>query len=62
MSKDKNQDNPFKEMEKSVQQVPPELRKKVMSDIATAKLLMDFTGLFTLNLSEAVASLFKTKE
>jgi len=57
----KEQDkNPFKELQGELQEVPPELRKKVMSDIATAKLMMDLATLFTGNYSAILEGLLKT--
>jgi len=53
--------NPFKELEKSPQEVPAHLRKKVMNDIATAKLIADMASLFTCNYKSTIAGVFKTK-
>ncbi|MEE9362859.1 MAG: hypothetical protein V3U92_09715 [Cellulophaga sp.] len=52
--------NPFKELETSLLEVPPEMRKKVMSDIATAKLIMEMASLFTFNYSSVLEGLIKT--
>ena len=54
--------NPFKELEKSLLEVPPEMKKKVMSDIATAKLLIDMGSLYTYNYSSAVKELLRKKD
>jgi len=54
--------NPFKLIGMPPQDVPPELRKKVMKDINTAKLLMDMASLFTSNYSATLKSLFKTNK
>ena len=53
--------NPFKLIGKPPQDVPPELKEKVMRDVNTVKLLMDMASLFTSNYSATITSLFKTK-
>ncbi len=52
--------NPFKELEKSPKEVPEHLRKKVLNDIATAKLIADMASLFTCNYKSAIEGVFKT--
>lgn len=52
--------NPFKELDRMIQEVPPHLKKKVMSDVAMAKLIMDLSSLFTINVQSVIAGLFKT--
>lgn len=52
--------NPFKEMEKSAKEVPEHLRKKVMNDIATAKLIAEMASLFTCNYKSTIKGVFKT--
>ncbi len=54
--------NPFKELDKKLREVPPEMRKKVMSDIAIAKLIMDMAILITSNYSSLVSGLFRTNK
>lgn len=54
--------NPFQELEKSLKEVPPEMKKKVMNDIAIAKLIMDMAFLVTSNYSSILSGLFKTKQ
>ena len=57
----KEQDrNPFKKLQGELKEVPPELRKKVMDDVAMAKLLMDLATLFTGNYSALIDGLLKT--
>lgn len=56
----KEQDNPFKKIQGELREVPPELRKKVMDDVARAKLLMDLATLFTGNYSALINGLLKT--
>ncbi len=53
--------NPFKEMDQYEKPVPPELRKKVMRNIALAKFIMEVASLFSTNYSSALENLFKTK-
>lgn len=52
--------NPFKEINKSLIDVPPHLKKKVMSDVANAKLVMDLVSLFTTNYMSAIEGMLKT--
>jgi hypothetical protein len=47
-------DNPFKNIDKPLQEVPAELKSKVMKDIATAKLLMELANLFSLNIGSVI--------
>ncbi len=53
--------NPFKELERNIREVPPQLRQKVMNDIAAAKLLMDLASLFGANYPSLISGLFKTQ-
>ena len=57
----KKTNNPFKELDKLVREVPPNLKKKVMSDVATAKLLMELASLFTLNYQSLISGMFKSR-
>ncbi len=52
--------NPFKQMEASLKEVPPEMKQKVMNDIAAAKLIMDLAALFSFNVGGALRKLFRT--
>ncbi|MEM0931813.1 MAG: hypothetical protein AAF575_15600 [Bacteroidota bacterium] len=52
--------NPFKELEASLREVPPGMKKKVMNDIAAAKLIMDLGSLFSFNIGSALRRLFRT--
>ncbi|MFS4416288.1 hypothetical protein [Maribacter sp. 2307ULW6-5] len=54
--------NPFKALQKDLKTVPPELRKKVMSDVAMAKLIMEMATLFTSNYANLFADLMKTNK
>ncbi len=52
--------NPFKELDRLLKEVPPHLKKKVMNDVATAKLIMDLANLFTVNVQSVISGMFKT--
>ena len=52
--------NPFKQLEASLKEAPPEMKQKVMNDIAAAKLVMDLASLFSLNVGSALRKLFRT--
>ena len=54
--------NPFRELDKRLLEAPPEMRKKVMSDIAVAKFIMDMAVLVTSNYSSLFAGLFRTNK
>lgn len=56
----KQKQNPFKGIEKSLQDAPAHLKKKVMNDIATAKLVMEMASLFTHNYKSTLEGMFKT--
>lgn len=53
--------NPFKELDKRIREVSPDLKKKVMQDVAIAKLLLELASLFTINYKSAIESIFKTR-
>ena len=55
-------DNPFKQINQPLKEVPPELKSKVMHDIAMAKLLMDLAELFSYNLGYIIDSVSKSRE
>ncbi|MEZ4802813.1 MAG: hypothetical protein R2797_08560 [Gelidibacter sp.] len=55
-------ENPFRKLDKPLKPVPPELRAKVMNDIATAKLLMEMASLFSLNIAEVIESTMKQRK
>ena len=54
--------NPFKDLEQSLLDAPPHLKKKVMSDVATAKLIMDMASLLTLNYGSVLEGMFRTNK
>ena len=55
----KKSNNPFKELDKRVLEVPQSLKKKVMQDVAIAKLLMELGALFTLSYQDIISGVFK---
>ncbi len=55
-------DNPFKQINQPLKEVPAELKSKVMHDIAMAKLLMDLAELFSYNLGYIIDSVSKSRE
>ncbi len=56
------ENNPFKDINKPLKEVPKELKSKVMSDIAMAKLLMDLAALFSYNIGELIESVIKQRK
>ena len=54
-------DNPFKYVNKPLKEVPQELKAKVMSDIAMAKLLMELAALFSYNIGDIIESVMKQR-
>jgi len=56
----KKERNPFKQLEASLKEAPPGMKKKVMNDIAAAKLIMDMASLFSINVGSALRKLFRT--
>ncbi len=60
MAKDFN--NPFSQLNRNLREVPPEMRKKVMNDVAIAKLILDMAVLVTSNYSSLFAGLFRTNK
>ncbi len=54
--------NPFKQLNRDLREVPPEMRQKVMNDIAIAKLILDMAVLVTSNYSSIFSGMFKTNK
>ncbi len=54
--------NPFKELERSLLEVPPHMKQRVMDDIAAAKLLMDIGTLVSYNYPEAIERTLKERK
>ncbi|WP_445735658.1 hypothetical protein [Mariniflexile sp.] len=55
-------ENPFKKIAEPPQEVPKELKTKVMADVARIRLFMDITDLFTSNYSNAAKTFFGKKK
>ena len=52
--------NPFERLQGDLKDVPPELRQKVMNDVAMAKLIMEMATLFTKDYAALISGLMKT--
>lgn len=52
--------NPFEQLNTNLREVPAELRKKVMADVALAKLILEMASFFTSNYAALISGLFKT--
>lgn len=57
-----NKQNPFKKLNQHKEEVPKELRQKVMGNVSKAKLLMDIAGIFTDALPSSISNLFKSNK
>jgi hypothetical protein len=55
-------ENPFKQIDQPLKDVPQELKAKVMSDIATAKLLMELARLFSFDMAKVVETTIKKRK
>ena len=54
-------ENPFRDINKPLKLVPPELKSKVMNDIAIAKLLMELAELFSYNLGDVIETVMNKR-
>ncbi len=54
--------NPFKNIANPPQDVPKELKTKVMADVARIKLFEDLTNLFAFNYPSAAKAFFEKKK
>ncbi|MEP3837594.1 MAG: hypothetical protein ABJM36_08100 [Algibacter sp.] len=54
-------EDPFKLINQPLKEVPPELKTKVMSDIAMAKLIMDLATLFSYNIGDVIETVIKNR-
>jgi len=54
-------ENPFKYVNTPLKEVPKELKSKVMSDIAMAKLLMELAVLFSYNIGDVINAVIKKR-
>jgi len=50
-------ENPFKQINQPLKEVPAELKGKVMHDIAMAKLFMELAELFSYNMGHIIDSI-----
>lgn len=55
-------ENPFKNVDKPLKEVPRELKKKVMNDVAIAKLFMELGRLFSYNIGDVIESVIKQRK
>ena len=55
-------DNPFKHIDQPLKEVPEELKAKVMSDIAMAKLIMELAALFSYNIADVIETVIKNRK
>ncbi len=55
-------ENPFKYVDQPLKEVPQELKAKVMSDIAMAKLLMELAALFSYNIGDLIESVISKRK
>ncbi|WP_396600799.1 hypothetical protein [Algibacter sp. R77976] len=55
-------ENPFKHIDQPLKEVPSELKSKVMSDIAMAKLIMELAVLFSYNLGDVIETVVKSRK
>ncbi|MEM1258219.1 MAG: hypothetical protein AAGC45_13305 [Bacteroidota bacterium] len=54
--------NPFSQLNTNLREVPPELRERVMNDVAIAKLILDMAVLVTSNYAALLSGLLKTNK
>jgi hypothetical protein len=55
-------ENPFKLLNQPLKEVPNELKSKVMSDIAMAKLLLDMASLFSVDMAKIIEKTIKKRK
>ncbi len=55
-------ENPFKDIDQPLKSVPPELKSKVMNDIAIAKLIMELAELFSYNLGDVIETVMSKRD
>ncbi|MDP5157694.1 MAG: hypothetical protein NWQ07_03845 [Flaviramulus sp.] len=55
-------ENPFKHINQPLKEVPQELKSKVMSDIAMAKLIMELAALFSYNIGDVIETVMKQRK
>ncbi|MCL6295197.1 hypothetical protein [Jejuia spongiicola] len=55
-------ENPFKQINQPLKEVPQELKAKVMSDIAMAKLIMELAALFSYNIGDVIETVMRSRK
>lgn len=55
-------ENPFKLINQPLKEVPPELKAKVMDDIAMAKLIMELGALFSYNFAHVIDTVISQRQ
>ncbi|NCO63306.1 MAG: hypothetical protein GW839_09510 [Flavobacteriales bacterium] len=55
-------ENPFKQIDKPLKEVPQELKAKVMNDIAIAKLIMELAALFSYNIGDIIETVISKRK
>ncbi len=55
-------ENPFKQINQPLKEVPQELKAKVMSDIAMAKLIMELAALFSYNIGDVIETVIRSRK
>lgn len=55
-------ENPFKQINQPLKEVPQELKSKVMSDIAMAKLIMELAALFSYNIGDIIETVMSKRK
>lgn len=55
-------ENSFTRLNHNERKVPPGLKKKVMNDVASAKLILDLSGVFVKNIPSVIYEFLKPKD
>ena len=55
-------ENPFKQINQPLKEVPQELKAKVMNDIAMAKLIMELAALFSYNIGDIIETVISRRK
>lgn len=55
-------ENPFKNIDQPLKEVPKELKAKVMNDIAMAKLIMELAALFSYNIGDIIETVMNNRK
>lgn len=55
-------ENPFKNLDQPIKEVPQELKAKVMNDIAIAKLIMELAALFSYNIGDIIETVMSKRK